>query len=117
MASRGGAQSLLDSSRAALWLAAIGVGVDALVVGAASRAEIRRCTDGYTNLPSVFVPGALFIGGAAIAVVGHDLLIRRDYPQERLALHYLLAVQRLATLAIAWSWRILQSAPELPCLD
>jgi hypothetical protein len=73
--------------------------------------------DGYTNLPSVFVPGALLVGGAAIAVIGHDLLIRRDYPQERLAHRYLLAVPLLATLAIAWSWRILQRAPELPCLD
>lgn len=74
--------------------------------------------NGYTNLTSVFLPGALRMGWGGICVVGHDLLIRGEYPKERLALRYLLPrpcfSQHWRSPALGTSSK---GAPELPCLD
>jgi hypothetical protein len=115
--SRARAASLGDTSPVARWLAAITVCADGVVVWAASVAEIRRCADGATNLLSVFVPGAVLVAVLAAALVGHDLVIRGDAPQERLPLRGLVIALLLAPIAIACSWLLLLRAPELPCLD
>ena len=100
MARNARAQSLRDASPVALTLAAVSLLADVIVVALSAASDVRRCSDGYWTLPKMFLTGAVVIVLPAIAVVGHDLLIRRDYPAERLAMWQLAAVILLAAAAV-----------------
>ena len=101
----------------ALALAVVSVGIDVLVVAMASGAEVRRCADGYTNLMRVFWPSAVVVVVGAVGLLGHDLLIRIDSPQERLASRYLVPALVFAPVAVACVWFVLKAAPEMPFFD
>ena len=111
------ARSLRDASPVALTLAAVSLLADVIVVALSAASDVRRCSDGYWTLPQMFVTGAVVIVLPAITVAGHDLLIRRDYPAERLALWQLAAVIVLAAAAVGTTLAVLLHGPDLPCFD
>ena len=112
---KGRPPAIRNSSPVAIWLAAVSVCVDVAVVLRASRVDIYRCQDGYSNLTNEFLFSTFVIVIPVAAVFGHDLFIRNEPGGMRLAPRYLVGIVVIACLAIVGSLWLLRGPTEVHC--